>query len=281
MKELQDILDQYITNGANFATSTEIVTINDRSKRVEVIEYQRPQGGKGSYHDAIVDFTDVYNNAAIQAAKKSIEAKIASEKEAERIREEQRIAAEAEAEKLRKEAEEALKAEHVKALEAERAKLAEYENARNSKKNKATKWVMVVALVFMFMASGVTMFLNIHNLEMLFGKILPIAVLVVFALFLSFVPIIYAWFKNKMKVEAATIIGPVDIVVAVILFYLLNDASFLYNVEWVTSNKEIIQLTVSFIGSIFYAYQLYMTFNELYAILSDKKYEEFFNKLFE
>lgn len=281
MTQLQNILDQYIKNGATFTTSTEIVTINDRSKRVEVIEYQRPQGGKGSYHDAIVDFTDIYNNAAIEAAKHAIEAEIKAEKEEQRIREEQRIAAEAEAERLRKEAEEALKAEHVKALEAERAKLAEYEQARTSKKNKATKWVMIVALVFMFMASGVTMFLNIHNLEMLFGKILPIAVLVVFALFLSFVPIIYAWFKNKMKVEAATIIAPVDIVVAVILFYLLSDASFLYNVEWVASNKEIIQLTVSFIGSIFYAYQLYMTFNELYAILSDKKYEEFFNKLFE
>ena len=281
MKNLQYILDQYISNNAAFKNSTETVTINGRSKTVEVIEYLRPQGGKGSYHDAIVSFTNVYNNATIQEAKNAIEAEIAAEKEAERKREEQHIVAEAEAEKLRKEAEEALKAQYEAELEAERAKLEKYEEAKASKKAKATKWVMIVALIFMFMASGVTMFLNIHNLDMLFGKILPMAVLVVFALFLSFVPIIYAWFKNKMKVQAATIIAPVDIVVAVILFYLLNDSSFLYGVEWVASNKEIIQLIVSFVGSIFYAYQLYMTFNELYAILCDKKYEEFFNKLFD
>lgn len=281
MENFNKTLKSLIQQGANFDNSTALVEHKGRAGEYETVSYHPPRGRESDFVAFCKDFETQYNEASREAAIDAIEGQMATEAEAERVAEQNRMLAESEAEKQRKEAEKALKAEHEKVLEVQRAKLQSYEDERASKKNKATKWIMIVALVFMFMASGVTMFLNIHNLEILFGKILPFAVLVVFALFLSFVPIIYAWFKNKMKVEAATIIGPVDIVVAVTLFYLLSDASFLYNVEWVTSNKEIIQLIVSFIGSIFYAYQLYMTFNELYAILSDKKYEEFFNKLFE
>lgn len=271
MNYLNNILEQHISDGANFETTSLTISHNGYAKVVDQIEYKAPQGGKGSYHESLRSFAELYNQAAIEAGKAAIEADIAAQK-----------AIEAEAEAKRIEAQEKLKAKYETEIEAERAKLAEYEQVKASKMTKATKGVVWFSLALLLGMSVVTFAMNIHNLGVLFGNIVPIHYLGLFAFVLAFIPAIFAWLKDENKVEQSTYILPIDFAVAVILFVFCDtDSVIVQNWQWLGKNLHYVLMFFSIAGVGFYAYQVRLIYLKLLAIIGDEKYKDFFGKIFE
>lgn len=282
MEELNKNLKGLIAQGAEFEISTITVSHEGRAASAEIITYKRPPGRESDFVAFCKEFQQQYNEVSKNAAIASIEQEIQAEKEAERIREKKRIAEAEQAEKLRKEAEENLKAQYEAELEAERAKLEEYEQAKGGRKNKATKGVVWASLVLLLGMSLVTLGMNYHNLGVLYGDIINKIYLSTFAFVLAFIPAIFAWLKDKEKVEASTYILPIDFAITVLLFVFCDSNSpLVQNWQWLAKNLHFVLMSFSLLGVGFYAYQVYLIYNKLLAIIGEEKYQDFFNKIFE
>lgn len=282
MNYLNNILEQHKNDGAVFIDSEITISHKGYAKVVKQITYKVPQGGKGAYHESLTAFAKTYNQASIDAGKDAIEADIAAQKAAEAEAEAKRIEEKEAAEKANVKAQEALKAQYEAEIEEERGKLAEYEQVKASKMTKATRGVVWFSLALLLGMSVVTFAMNIHNLEVLYGKIIPIRYLRLFAFVLALIPFIFAWLKDDEKVKASTWILPIDFAVAVILYIFSNtDSVLVQNWQWLGKNLHYVLMGFSITGVGFYAYQVLLIYQKLLAIISDDKYKDFFGKIFE
>lgn len=282
MENLKLQLEVLISQGQSFDLYSQTINHNGYAREVELISYNKPQGRAGHMVSFCEDFEKIYNQAAIEAGKAEIEADIAAQEAAEAEAEAKRIEEKEAAEKAAIKAQEVLKAQYETQIEAERAKLAEYEQAKASKMTKATKRVVWFSLALLLGMSVVTFAMNIHNLGVLFGNIISIWYLGLFAFVLAFIPAIFAWLKDENKVEQSTYILPIDFAVAVILFVFCDtDSVLVQNWQWLGKNLHYVLMFFSIAGVGFYAYQVRLIYLKLLAIIADDKYKDFFGKIFE
>lgn len=235
----------------------------------------------------------VINEQIVSAARQAIEAQIEAEETArqneaarfaEQIAEERRraneaaelaaIAADEQRQKLLKDA-----AEKQAALEAQ---LKAISDAKASRYNKASRAMAGFSMVLLALVCIVGTAMNFHNVTVLYGAIFHPAIIALFAFVLAFIPIIFAWVRDNIKVEQSTVILPIDYAVTVLLFIFCNPVSPLVeNWQWLAENSHWVLLTASLLGVGFYAYQTYLIYNKLLAIVASEKYKEFFMSLFD
>ena len=279
--------------GVVFNSIPEVVNHMGRAHEVELLEVAFNRGAKSLAVKAAEDvFIPMYNEAMIAAAKAAIEQDINREEKARQEAEKAVTEKLAAAEKARQEAEEravaklaAVKEAAEKArqeaeakLAAELAKLADATAGRYAKTTKGVAIFTMVALLFM---SSVSTGMNFHNVKMLYGQIFHPVIIFIFAFVLGFIPLIFAWVKDLKKVKASTFILPTDYIITVLLFTFLNPLSpLVQNWAWLAQNGHWFSLGFALSGVGFYAYQVFLIYNKLLAIIADEKYEDFFMSLF-
>ena len=236
---------------------------------------------------------EIINGQIAEAARQAIEQQI-EEEEAERESETAHFAARLEEEKQRaKEAAEAAE----KAAEEQRQRLqkeaAEKEGqllsqlaaiaaAKTARYNKASRIMAGFSMVLLALVCIVGTAMNYHNVRVLYGQIFHPFIIALFAFVLAFIPIIFAWVRDDIKVEQSTVILPIDYAVTVILFVFCNPVSpLVQNWQWLAENSHWVLLTASLLGVGFYAYQTYLIYNKLLAIIASEKYKSFFMSLFD
>ncbi len=127
----------------------------------------------------------------------------------------------------------------------------------------------------------VAVFMNVHNLGVLYSKVIPTPILVIFAITISGMPLVYAWLKDEFEISASTFMLPIDFVLTIILFLFLNQESyFVQNSEWLKNMLPNIHLIISCVMGVFYGWQIYMLVNKALAVFSKPKYEKFYRNLF-
>lgn len=127
----------------------------------------------------------------------------------------------------------------------------------------------------------VAVFMNVHNLGVLYSKVIPTPILVIFAITISGMPLVYAWLKDEFEISASTFMLPIDFVLTIILFLFLNQESyFVQNSEWLKTTLPTIHVIISCVMGVFYGWQIYMLVNKALAVFSKPKYEKFYRNLF-
>lgn len=235
----------------------------------------------------------VINGQIAEAARQAIEQQIEEEKAERqseaarfnsRLEEQQRQAKEA-AEAAEKAAEEQRLRLIKEAAEKQaqlQAQLAAIEAAKTSRYNKASRIMAGFSMGLLALVCVVGTAMNYHNVTVLYGQIFHPFIIALFAFVLAFIPIIFAWVRDDIKVEQSTVILPIDYAVTVILFVFCSPVSpLVQNWQWLTENIHWVLLTASLSGVGFYAYQTYLIYNKLLAIIASEKYKEFFMSLFD
>lgn len=235
----------------------------------------------------------VINEQIVSAARQAIERQIAAENEARQneaarfesqIAEERRrakeaadmaaIAADEQRQKILKEA-----AQKQAALEAQLKAIAD---AKASRYNKASRAMAGFAMFILFLVCVITAQMNVHNVVILFNKMIPTVILWFFAYVLGFIPAIFAWVKDNGKVKQMTWILFIDYLGTIVLYIVLSNMSPLAaNWEWLANNQIFVHLFFSLLGGVFYAYQAKQTYVKLLEIMSKVEYKEFFMSLFD
>lgn len=288
----------------NFAINTEGVTIAPKwrsighnGRAIEIPVYQLSVSGSGrlngtaqSAKDAILP---IINGQIAEAARQAIEAQITAEQAARQnevsrfeaqLEEERRrakeaadmaaIAADEQRQKILKEA-----AEKQAALEGQLKAIAD---AKASRYNKASRAMAGFAMFILFLVCVITAQMNVHNVVILFNKMIPTVILWFFAYVLGFIPAIFAWVKDNGKVKQMTWILFIDYLGTIVLYIVLSNMSPLAaNWEWLANNQIFVHLFFSLLGGVFYAYQAKQTYVKLLEIMSKVEYKEFFMSLFD
>lgn len=127
----------------------------------------------------------------------------------------------------------------------------------------------------------VAVFMNLHNLGVLYSEVIPMPILVIFSITLSSIPLVYAWLKDEFEIGVSTYMLPIDFVLTVVLFLFLNNESIIVQKsQWMATNLPIIHVSVSSAMAIFYGVQIYLLVNKALKIFTIKKYEKFYRNLF-
>ena len=283
------------TDGVTIAPKWRSIGHNGRAIEIPVFSLSVTGSGRlNSTAQAAKDAVLPTINAQIaEAARQAIEQQIEAEK-AERQSEAARFAARLEQEKQR--ATEAAEAAE-KAAEEQRqrlikeaaekqaqlqAQLAAIEAAKTGRYNKASRMMAAFSMVLLALVCIVGTAMNYHNVSVLYGQIFHPFIIALFAFVLAFIPIIFAWVRDDIKVEQSTVILPIDYAVTVILFVFCSPVSpLVQNWQWLAENIHWVLLTASLSGVGFYAYQTYLIYNKLLAIIASEKYKSFFMSLFD
>lgn len=283
------------TDGILIAPKWRSIGHNGRAIEIPVFSLSVTGSGRlNSTAQAAKDAVLPTINAQIaEAARLAIEQQIEAEK-AERESEAARFAARLEQEKQRateaaeaaeKAAEEQRQRLIKEAAEKEaalQAQLAAIEAAKTGRYNKASRIMAGFSMGLLALVCVVGTAMNYHNVTVLYGAIFHPFIIALFAFVLAFIPIIFAWVRDDIKVKQSTVILPIDYGVTVILFVFCSPASPLVeNWQWLAENAHWVLLAASLSGVGFYAYQTYLIYNKLLAIIASEKYKSFFMSLFD
>jgi len=272
-------------------------SIGHNGRAIEIPVYSLSVSGSGRLNGAAQSAKDailpIINGQIAVAARQAIEQQIAAEETARQneaaafqaqLAEERRraketadiaaIAADEQRQKILKEA-----AEKEAVLQAQ---LQAIQDAKTCRYNKASRIMAAFSMVLLALVCIVGTAMNYHNVSVLYGQIFHPFIIALFAFVLAFIPIIFAWVRDDIKVEQSTVILPIDYAVTVLLFIFCNPLSPLVaNWQWLAENAHWVLLTASVLGVGFYAYQTYLIYNKLLAIIASEKYKEFFMSLFD
>lgn len=283
------------TDGVQIAPKWSSIGHNGRAIEIPVFHLSVTGSGRlnstaQTAKDAVIP---TINLQIVEAARLAIEQQIEVEKTereseaarfAARLEEQQQLAKEA-AEAAEKEAEEQRLAILKEAAEKEaqlQAQLQAINDAKAGRYNKASRIMAGFSMVLLALVCIVGTAMNYHNVSVLYGQIFHPFIIALFAFVLAFIPIIFAWVRDDIKVEQSTVILPIDYAVTVILFVFCNPVSpLVQNWGWLAENIHWVLLTGSLLGVGFYAYQTYLIYNKLLAIIASEKYKEFFMSLFD
>ncbi len=175
----------------------------------------------------------------------------------------------------------------VDSFEADKAQREEASVAENARiQNRIDgfgKYVGFSLVGIIMLLLFVAVYMNLHNLQMLYANAIPTPILAIFAVGLSFMPLIYAWLKDQYEIKAATYMIPLDFLITILLYMVFNENSHVYkNSVWLQTNLTTVHTVLSLGMGIFYSAQVYFLVNKALAVLASKTktYEDFFRAMF-